>query len=60
MSRHGWRQQRASCPAASAASQNVIDAIAEPAAQKELCASMKRHEKLALKGRGEGVDVWLA
>ena len=41
------------------ASQNVIDAIGEPE-QRQLCASMKRHEKLALKGRSEGVDVWLA
>jgi adenylate cyclase len=42
------------------ASQNVIDAISEPAAKKDLCGVMRHHDKLALKGRSEGVDVWLA
>jgi adenylate cyclase len=42
------------------ASQSVIDAIYEPVAKSGLCNVMRRHDKLALKGRNEGVDVWLA
>jgi adenylate cyclase len=42
------------------ASQSVIDAISEPVAKSGLCNVMRRHDKLALKGRNEGVDVWLA
>ncbi len=41
-------------------SQSVIDAITEPEARAGFCQAMRRQQGLALKGRAEEVDVWLA
>lgn len=43
-----------------AISQSVIDAIAEPEARGRFCQAMRSKPRLALKGRAEEVDVWLA
>ncbi|HSO46301.1 MAG TPA: adenylate/guanylate cyclase domain-containing protein [Rhizobiaceae bacterium] len=43
-----------------AISQSVIDAIAEPEARTRFCQAMRSQPRLALKGRAEEVDVWLA
>jgi adenylate cyclase len=43
-----------------AISQSVIDAIAEPEARMRFCQAMRSQTGLALKGRAEEVDVWLA